>query len=376
MIIGIDASHIRSGGGIAHLKEILQRAKPEINKFDKIVVWSSYQTLQQLPSYDWLIKSSNVFLNKTVIHSTLWKLFKRDICVRKASCNVLFLVDSTFTRFHPSVTICHNILPFSKDAISRFKLKERIYFNLKKIDALSAFKSADKVIMLSNNSVDVVSHYYKEIAQKSTLIPHGFNIAFENANKIGVLDKEKLNKLIYISPLASYKPHWKVIAATYILLDLGYNVELILVGKGLNDLKLLSDHGVVIRPEYASRLSFLGQVPNSALPKLFSESNIFIFSSLCETFGITLVEAMSTSIPIACSNRSAMPEILRDAGVYFDPDDENDIVRCLQDIINNPKEAMARSKKAVELSKEFSWDKCASSTFGLLTEMGSNFNNK
>lgn len=197
MIIGIDASNIRSGGD-AHLMKLLKRATPIEHKFEKIIVWSSNQTLQQLPSYDWLIKISYPYLNRTVFHSTIRKLFIRDRIVKKFGCDVLFLVDATFSMFHPSVTICHNILPFSKEAIDNYNLKKRIYIKMMKFNALIVFKSADKVIMLSNNSMEVVSQCYKKSALKSIIIPHGFNKNFENAKATVSLENDKVIKLIYI----------------------------------------------------------------------------------------------------------------------------------------------------------------------------------
>lgn len=80
---------------------------------------------------------------------------------------------------------------------------------------------------------------------------------------------------------------------------------------------------------------------------------------------------MASGIPIACSNRSAMPEILKDAGVYFDPNDEADIARAMEEIIKNPSLAKIKSKKAFEYSKNFNWDKCTKETFELLVKEGS-----
>ena len=366
MIIGIDASNIRTGGGLNYLFNLLKEAYPVKYKFTKIIVWSSNKTLMELPTQTWLIKKNSPLLNKLVFYSTLWKLLKRDRIVKKYGCNVLFLADATYSRFHPSITVCHNILPFSKEAIANFSFIDCIYISLMRFNALAAFKSSNHIIMLSNNSIEVITQYYKDVSLKSIIIPHGFNKYFESAKSIGLSKNDKIYNLIYISPLSPYKLQWKVVAAIHILLDQGYNVELTLIGNELNGAKVLVDNAIVQRPEYSSKIIYKGEVPNQELPKLLAKSNVFIFASLCETFGISLLEAMSTGIPIACSNRSAMPEILRDGGVYFDPNSEIDIAKAIKEIINNPELAELKSKQAIELSKEYSWEKCAKTTLELL----------
>ena len=55
--------------------------------------------------------------------------------------------------------------------------------------------------------------------------------------------------------------------------------------------------------------------------RLLADANLFVFASSCENMPNTLVEAMAIGLPIACSDRGPMPEVLRDGGVYFDPED-------------------------------------------------------
>ena len=58
---------------------------------------------------------------------------------------------------------------------------------------------------------------------------------------------------------------------------------------------------------------------------MHKKSDIFVFASNSETFGITLLEAMSQAVPIVCSNQSSLPEVLQDGGLYFDPSNYIDL---------------------------------------------------
>jgi len=58
-----------------------------------------------------------------------------------------------------------------------------------------------------------------------------------------------------------------------------------------------------------------GVVPPNDLATLLAEFDLFIFASSCENMPNTLLEGMASDLPIACSNRGPMPEVLRDGGV-------------------------------------------------------------
>lgn len=82
-----------------------------------------------------------------------------------------------------------------------------------------------------------------------------------------------------------------------------------------------------------------------------------------------LLEAMAAGLPIACSNRGSMPEVLGDAGVYFDPEKPEDIVRALQELIDSPTLRTQKAKAAFERVKAYSWQRCASETFNFLAHV-------
>ena len=75
MIIGIDATNIRSGGGLTHLREILKAANISSHGIEKVIVWSNDTTLESLPSRKWLIKETHSLLNKNFIFSFFFQFF-------------------------------------------------------------------------------------------------------------------------------------------------------------------------------------------------------------------------------------------------------------------------------------------------------------
>jgi len=67
MIIGIDASNLRQGGGVTHLVEILSSTNIYKHNISKVVIWGSSQTLDQIDEYPWLIKVMPKELNYLVV---------------------------------------------------------------------------------------------------------------------------------------------------------------------------------------------------------------------------------------------------------------------------------------------------------------------
>ena len=77
---------------------------------------------------------------------------------------------------------------------------------------------------------------------------------------------------------------------------------------------------------------------------------------------------MAAGLPIACSNRGPMPEILKDGGVYFDPEVPMDISRALKKMIISTKLRKEKANVSYKIAKNFSWERCASDTFEFLSE--------
>jgi glycosyltransferase involved in cell wall biosynthesis len=77
---------------------------------------------------------------------------------------------------------------------------------------------------------------------------------------------------------------------------------------------------------------------------------------------------MASGLPIACSNMSAMPEILKDAGIYFDPLNSKDIYIKLESLILDHNSRNKFSNLAYEYSKKFSWEKSSNATFEFIAK--------
>ena len=111
---------------------------------------------------------------------------------------------------------------------------------------------------------------------------------------------------------------------------------------------------------------FLHNLDNKYLVNLYRKATFYIFSSYCEVFGLTSLEAMSQGCPVLISNKSALPEINGEAAEYFDPDNENQIKESMHKILSDVNFRNDIITKGRIHSKKFRWEKTVQETIKIL----------
>ncbi len=111
---------------------------------------------------------------------------------------------------------------------------------------------------------------------------------------------------------------------------------------------------------------FTGFVPNADLPMLYAAADLFVFPSLYEGFGIPILEAMASGIPVVCSNTSSMPEVAGDAALFFAPQNADEMVLAMLRVIRDPDFKKEMVRKGLDWARQFSWKKTAEQTLQVL----------
>lgn len=117
-----------------------------------------------------------------------------------------------------------------------------------------------------------------------------------------------------------------------------------------------------------SRVKFLGYVDDKSLPVLYSGAIALTFPSLFEGFGLPIIEAQACGCPVITSNVSSMAEVAGHGAILVDPYDTSDIVKGMEEVINNERRKMV-IKAGRENIKRFSWEKAARETLKVLEEV-------
>lgn len=101
------------------------------------------------------------------------------------------------------------------------------------------------------------------------------------------------------------------------------------------------------------------------LANLYTNATAFIYPSLYEGFGIPPLEAMHLSCPVICSTAASIPEVVGEAGYYFDPHSSEDIVSAIESVAFSQEARKKLIEQGLKRITEFSWGKCAQETYSI-----------
>jgi alpha-1,3-rhamnosyl/mannosyltransferase len=110
---------------------------------------------------------------------------------------------------------------------------------------------------------------------------------------------------------------------------------------------------------------WLGLVPDEDLPALYAGSGCFVFPSLFEGFGLPVLEAMACGTPVIASDRTALPELVGDAGLLVDPESVEALSAALARLLEDRPFALSLGRRGVERSRGYSWPETARRTLAV-----------
>ncbi|MBI96462.1 glycosyl transferase family 1 [bacterium] len=372
MRLAINAVRAKSGGAFSHLTGIISNIDPEVYGFDEVHLWTHRSMKNILPQKSWLHIYCPDVSNKNIIYQLFWEFFILPRKLLQIECSLLFNVDAgSIARYKTSVTMSRDMLSYEPGELQRYGLSisSLRLLVLRYVQNLS-LRNSTGVIFLTKYASKVIQNSCGKL-KNIAYIPHGISSVFSNT-------KFNINKtfnssleILYISNPAPYKHQTEVIQAISILKNEGFNVNLTLVGaesgafqkKIDNKIKKIDPHG-----EFIKQYPYENQ---NKLPIYIAAAHIFVFASSCENMPNTLLEAMATGIPIACSNRGPMPEILSEGGSYFNPEDPTQIAKAVKTIITDEPLRKFYSERSRALSSKYSWERCAAETFIYLSKIAS-----
>jgi glycosyltransferase involved in cell wall biosynthesis len=131
------------------------------------------------------------------------------------------------------------------------------------------------------------------------------------------------------------------------------------------------DHGVdevlrrAKRSGDVSAVRFVGLIPDADLPAFYSAAGCFVYPSLFEGFGLPLLEAMACGTPVVTSDRTALPELVGDAGLLIDPESVDALAAAIARVLGDGALARELGARGLERSRRYSWGETARRTFAV-----------
>jgi glycosyltransferase involved in cell wall biosynthesis len=371
-VIGIDASRNRSGGAKTHILGILAAVDPREFGIEQVHVWSYDKLLRALPDAAWLVKHGPPELERSLPNQLWWQYRQLPRELERYGCNVLLSTDAgSVCRFSPSIVMSRDMLSFEGKEMQRYGLLtfSRLRLFLLRHMQVGSLRRATGALFLTRYASDVIQQFTGAL-KSVRVIPHGIGEHFRQQTASGGWSgAAQPIRCVYVSNADLYKHQWHVVRAIASLRKAGHPVALRLVGGGSGPARRLLDQAIAEEDPTGAFVQILEAVPHDAIPAQLAMADIFIFASSCENMPNTLVEAMAAGLPIACSNRGPMPEILQDAGAYFDPEDPASIAAAIATLLDDSAYRTRVAKKAKTLSDQYSWTRCATQTWTFLADV-------
>ena len=368
MDVLIDASRNRSGGAISHILGIVNDGiDPNIYGINKVYICSYLKLLDRIEDKPWLHKVNHRFLEKSIFHQLLWQIFILPFYFKKKKIKVCLYTDaSAIVRIKNSIVMSRDMLSFEPGHIKLFpKFKDRLRLHIIGWLQVNSMRKAKNVVFLTKYAQAVISKRTGPLYSTS-IIPHGLKNNFINVWK----NRTEINNpisIIYVSNASYYKHHINVLKAVKAIKEKGIDVKLNLIGANVGAASANLQQAIKTEDakNYVRTTKFMNV--NEIVEEL-KNADLGVFASSCENMPNTLVEMMGSGIPVACSNRGPMLEVLGTNNFTFNPFKVNEIYDVLMDMINNFENAKLHGKNCLEISKKYSWLKCSEDTFKNISE--------
>ena len=260
----------------------------------------------------------------------------------------------------PVVATLYDAIPLKNPewASARLRwLKNRVMVN--------SAKWADHVITISNFMVDDIMNYWGVPRERITVVHCGVSSYWsekQSADQISDVKRKYGITKPYILFVGTFQPRkniTRIIQAYHALSAHCRNEhQLVLVGKkGWKCEELVASIRAL---EAANDCVWVENAADEDLRCLYQGSKVFLFPSLSEGFGLPVLEAFASHVPVITSKGTALEEIAGDAAYLVDPYSVEDMVCAITDVLSLGDEATQEmTKKGIRQSLQFSWEAAA-----------------
>lgn len=355
MRLAIDGSSIFAGGSIVHLREILNRFEPGIHGFSQITVWLPSKTVAVFDP------KPGVKLIGIPAFNKLWtRSFGRKRILSEVGRHdkVVVLGGLALDTKIPQVVMCQNLQPFMQEMSQGESLLSRIRLKLLRKGLLRSFKLASKIIYISQFSREVVESFLPvAVHSRGVVQAHGCGEEYFSfrAGKPSPTNDKPI-EIYYAAIVAPYKNQIQAIEALSLLRRQGYNLHFTIVGVyrgayGRKMLQLIKE----VDPN-SDWITVTGRIDHESVIDIMKQSDIALFLSSCEAFGMSLTEAMAAGLPTVVSKLRPMTDNIGEfAGALVNPKSVDSIANGLVEVIENWELSNEKAVAARRRAREFNW---------------------
>jgi glycosyltransferase involved in cell wall biosynthesis len=312
----------------------------------------------------------------------LWEQVALPKAAAKQGCQLLHCTSNTAPIFCniPLVVTLHDIIYMESSAMdivrsggSNYQKFGNIY---RRLIVPKLVRKSKKIITVSNFEKDCIGKFFgMQTDSRLTTVYNGVSEYFQPVTDAGILKtvKEKYNlpdNYVFFLGNTHPKKNTKGTLAAFsqFLKQTGSDMKLVMIDYDRTELeKLLQEIGDA---ELMNNIVLTGYIVNQDLPAIYAQSQLFLYPSLRESFGIPLIEAMACGVPVITSNTSSMPEIAGDAAILIDPYNPDEITAAMIKVFNGNNLRTTMINDGMAQAAKFSWKAMAQDVLKIYNEIG------
>lgn len=223
-----------------------------------------------------------------------------------------------------------------------------------------ACENADKIIAISECTKRDIIQYFHIPADKIEVVYQGCDVSFSipasGEKKREVRDKYQLPEH-YILNVGSIEERKNALLIVRTLPQLPKDIHFVIVGRRTPYTekieRFVNEHNLT------SRVHIIHSVPFGDLPAIYQSAEIFAYPSYYEGFGIPIIEALHSEIPVVAATGSCLEEAGGPDSIYVNPNNVDEASRAFKEILSNPRRKKLMIEKGKEFIKRFSEKKQA-----------------
>ena len=379
MRIVIDAVGIRGHGGAAILCELLRWlpiARP-------VWEWHVFLFDRSLREFDDPAVSEQIMLEKTRLGNGA---FARLTWVNRHLPARLKLIEAdllfSFANIAPAcpsipqAVFCHQSNAFFGEGIPISALYKRARLRFMRSQILRGARASQAMIVQTEAMRERIMEMEPSLCGRIRVIPSGYRTSSENpyirSEKKALIDSAERPRLIYVSHPSEHKNHLALVRAMPRILQAFPSANLLLtlekhqssnrrymsfVGKIQSEAELL---------DISRRLVWLGLLNPDEVEYALRSSDLTVFPSLTESFGLGLVESMAAECPVAAADLSYAHDVCGEAAVYFDPNDSESIAKTVTAVCRDKGTLEQLRSLGAERKNRFSYQRIVEETARVL----------
>jgi len=289
-----------------------------------------------IPLNQYLCNRKIVRWNPDIVHRTYFSIFTN----RAVKCPAVLTV----------YDMVHELFPDEFSRIGRLSDHKR-----------KAVERADHIICISENTRKDLINLFNVPEEKTSVVYLGFDRLAGEDTEAGLRSHPGVQRpfLLFVGKRGGYKNFSGLLRAVSLSSVLKADFDVVAFGGG-----------GFTRQEYALMESLgleRGRVrqvggDDSMLGALYRSASAFVYPSLYEGFGLPPLEAMAHGCPVIVANTSSLPEVVGEAGEYFDPASPESMAAAIERVVDSSEHAALLRTRGAEQLKKFSWAACARET--------------